>query len=401
MFNLLKEIAMKESIEELAGIWHTYLNKVHEDKSERAYELIYNVLPAELGTITPKDSNLLVGSSGGTGRITAGPWFATFDKRVTTKPTEGLYVVFLFSVDMSRLVLQLGLATTQFTNFHGSGQKGLDFINSASGAVRKSLTGLLSSNRFNRIKSRLSYKPSDLKTSKSNKLQIAYEQASVLNISYEIKNLNNKTLVEDYIDILSLYTKAIDVDVIPSIDTLLCQTIDSSNAPGTNISSLKVTEFEPRIKKTQLNSNPSRINFRTKLGVKANTKAIGDIGEQVVLKFEKEKLINAGRADLADRVVHEEAENNYPGWDITSFNIDGSPIQIEVKATTSTSINSPILTANEWSAAIIKGDSYYIYLVTGVKKGKADKIEILQNPHRLSTSKDISLEVHSYQLKLY
>jgi hypothetical protein len=394
-------MAMKKNIQELADIWQKYLTKVNEDSSERAYELIYDVLPSELDLITPKDSNLLTGSSGGTGRITAGPWFATFDKRITVKPTEGLYVVFLFSVDMSRLVLQLGLATTQFTNFHGSGHKGLDFINSASGAVRRSLTGLLSSKRFKRLKSRVSYGPSDLKTSKSNKLQIAYEHASVLNISYEIKNLNNKTLVDDYIDILSLYTTAIDVDVIPSIDTLLCQTIDSSNAPGANISSLKVTEFEPREKKTQKSFNLSRISFSPKLSIKANTKAIGDIGEQVVLKYEKEKLIHAGRSDLADKVIHEEAQNNYPGWDITSFNIDGSPIQIEVKATTSLSINSPILTANEWSAAIIKGDSYYIYLVTGVKKGRADKIEILQDPHKLSKSKDISLEVLSYQLKLY
>ena len=390
---------MKEEIFNLAVLWPEYLSKVNEDSSSEAYQLIYKHLPGQLNQINPDDNNLVVDSSGGTGRITSAPWFATFDKRITTKPTEGLYVVFLFSVDMSTVVLQLGLGTTQFTEFHGKGKKALSLIRSASTSVRQSLSGLIESKKFRRLKNRMSTGPSNLKTSPSNSLQKTYEQASIYHITYALNDHSIATLEEDYLDLLDLYQSAIDAGVIPEIETLLCQTIDSSSVKNSS-EEVEVVDFKPRTRKYMKKGSQQGNQVIYNRNAKGNTKLIGDLGESIVLDYEKKRLAAAGREDLANKVIHEEAEGNRPGWDISSFDETGFPIQIEVKSSVSSAINGLVMTSNEWAAASHKGDTYYLYLVTGVSKSGAKKIEILQNPFKLNSSGEVELEVLSYHLKL-
>lgn len=390
---------MKGSIFELARLWPDYLSRVNQDKSSETYKLIHQLLPEQLNKINPNDNNLMVDSSGGKGRITTAPWFATFDKRITTKPTEGLYVVFLFSVDMSSVTLQLGLGTTQFTNFHGSGEKALALINSASSSVRQSLSGLIESKGFSRLKDRVRIGPSNLKTSSSNKLQKTYEQASIYHITYQLNDSSISTLEEDYLDLLNLYQKAIDAGVIPEMETLLCQTIDSSSVKSSS-EEVEVVNFKPRTRKRTQNNSKKESPAIYARSSKGNTKLIGDLGEKIVLDYERKRLIAVGREDLASKVIHEEAVGNRPGWDISSFDEAGIPIQIEVKSSVSSTINSLVMTSNEWAAALNQGNTYYLYLVTGVSKGGAKRIEVLQNPYELNGAGVIQLEVLSYHLRL-
>jgi hypothetical protein len=58
------------------------------------------------------------------------------------------------------------------------------------------------------------------------------------------------------------------------------------------------------------------------------------------------------------------------------------------------------MTSNEWAAALNQGNIYYLYLVTGVSKGGARSIEVLQNPYELNGAGEIELEVLSYHLRL-
>ncbi len=59
---------------------------------------------------------------------------------------------------------------------------------------------------------------------------------------------------------------------------------------------------------------------------------IGTKGEKLVVGYEKRRLLEAGRGDLAEKVEWLANQNKTPGWDIDSFELDGSPLRIEVKS---------------------------------------------------------------------
>lgn len=77
-------------------------------------------------------------------------------------------------------------------------------------------------------------------------------------------------------------------------------------------------------------------------------KEIGDSGELLVLKYEKDSLIKMGRKDLAKKVVHTSAsEGDGAGYDILSYTPEGDIKYIEVKTTTGGEYSAFDITANE------------------------------------------------------
>lgn len=70
----------------------------------------------------------------------------------------------------------------------------------------------------------------------------------------------------------------------------------------------------------------------------AKNKALGDLGEALVLKYEKNRLEKSERKDLAEKVTHtSQVEGDGAGYDIKSYDVDGavkhSVKYIEVKTT--------------------------------------------------------------------
>lgn len=57
---------------------------------------------------------------------------------------------------------------------------------------------------------------------------------------------------------------------------------------------------------------------------------LGKLGEQTVEKYERARLAEAGRTELAERVSIV-SEDPGLGYDIESFDVDGNPRHIEVK----------------------------------------------------------------------
>lgn len=57
-------------------------------------------------------TDLIVKGSVGVGRISACPWLAIMDKRITSSAQEGVYLVFLFSQDLMSLYLTVNQGTT-------------------------------------------------------------------------------------------------------------------------------------------------------------------------------------------------------------------------------------------------------------------------------------------------
>jgi len=92
-------------------------------------------------------------------------------------------------------------------------------------------------------------------------------------------------------------------------------------------------------------------------------KRIGNRGEAIVLSMEEKRLQDAGRPDLVKNIRHISDKNDRDGYDILSFEIDGSPRHIEVKATSAGNLDRGFyISANELEKAKAL-ENYYIYFV--------------------------------------
>jgi hypothetical protein len=95
---------------------------------------------------------------------------------------------------------------------------------------------------------------------------------------------------------------------------------------------------------------------------------VGKIAEDIVVQYEQNRLTKLGRKDLAQD-VHRVSENNTLGYDVLSYEKDGSERQIEVKGSTSNSSNEFFLTGYELCASQSPDNkNYYLYLVHKVGK---------------------------------
>lgn len=127
-------------------------------------------------------------------------------------------------------------------------------------------------------------------------------------------------------------------------------------------------------------------------------KLTGNQGEDVVLLAEKRELRRNGKPDLAKKVEAICKTEDGAGYDILSFELDGTPKQIEVKSTTARppSPNSSFgfyLSANEYEQAKLL-PNFYLYIVFDVKSEKP-KIWPIKNPASLEP-KSLNLKPTAY-----
>ncbi len=96
----------------------------------------------------------------------------------------------------------------------------------------------------------------------------------------------------------------------------------------------------------------------------AENRKLGRLGEEWVLKLEKQRLVEGGRGDLAQSVVWvADVEGDGAGYDIRSFDDDGNDIFIEVKTTNGGKTTDFIITANELNVADRIGKAFQLYRV--------------------------------------
>lgn len=104
------------------------------------------------------------------------------------------------------------------------------------------------------------------------------------------------------------------------------------------------------------------------------------LGELLVFDYIHTQFINAGRHDLAEKIIHTSVvEGDGAGYDIRSFKEDGSPLYLEVK-TTKGGINSDFfISPNELAFSEEHSSSYQLIRVyeynSSTNSGKFYKVE--------------------------
>jgi hypothetical protein len=94
----------------------------------------------------------------------------------------------------------------------------------------------------------------------------------------------------------------------------------------------------------------------------AKNRSLGTAGEEFVLRFEEWRLRASGQARLADRVEHvAKTRGDGLGFDVLSFNLDGSERFIEVKTTTFGRETPFFVTETEVARSNQEGDNFHLY----------------------------------------
>jgi hypothetical protein len=117
--------------------------------------------------------------------------------------------------------------------------------------------------------------------------------------------------------------------------------------------------------KPRLNDTPRPkplLKRKNYLEAEARNRSLGRAGEELVLRFEHERLWRAGKKNLADRIEHVvETKGDGLGYDIQSFEIDGSERLIEVKTTRFGSLTPFFASRNEVNVSDDRQAEYQLY----------------------------------------
>lgn len=141
----------------------------------------------------------------------------------------------------------------------------------------------------------------------------------------------------------------VQVPTVQNILTLL------EKSPALDRSSKREIVREPS------NNYSVRINY---LELEASNKSLGDAGEEFAINFERARLISLGKESLADKIEHVAlTQGDGAGFDIRSFEADGSDRFIEVK-TTKYGKHSPFfISAKELRFSEKHQDDYHLHRV--------------------------------------
>ncbi len=98
---------------------------------------------------------------------------------------------------------------------------------------------------------------------------------------------------------------------------------------------------------------------------------LGKAGEKFILEIEKNKLKNADRNDLAEKVEWtSDVKGDGTGYDILSYDTNGNEIYIEVKTTKLGKYSKFYISSNEIEFSKLNPENYYLYRVFNFRKDK-------------------------------
>jgi MrcB-like, N-terminal domain/Domain of unknown function (DUF3883) len=383
-------------IPELARSWEPYRAGKTTNKEHSMHKLVVDEIPEVLESWTLNKSKYKFVGSDGQGNILRTPWFATLNLEVTDSATKGYYLVYLISADLKTLVLAIGFGAYQFEKQYGRGKKFFDALGTAVVNMKINSAHLVSKSLIE-TKTRTNIGPVLLDESGDYHLR-AYEKCSIYSLSYEINNLPSEAeLKRDYLEYVNLYDSMSESLLLADVDSYVYESIDEQEIK----SEVQLAVFEPRVFKKRKADPSSGTNSGSRRYSKKSDK-VGKLGEEIVVEFEKKKLIRENRPDLAARVNwhREDAGNRTPGWDVSSFDKHGQELFIEVKASEGQKITDVELTINEWVQAEknIENNQYRVYLVSDVFSNPI--IEVIENPARMVKNGQLTLNVARYQLLL-
>lgn len=111
--------------------------------------------------------------------------------------------------------------------------------------------------------------------------------------------------------------------------------------------------------------SPVKVNY---LEVEQANQSVGQAGEDIALKYERWRLIQAGKESLADKIEWvSQTRGDGLGYDILSRNTNGTDRYIEVKATKLTKEAPFYFSALEYDFSKRSGSDFFLYRIFNLK----------------------------------
>jgi hypothetical protein len=185
-------------------------------------------------------------------------------------------------------------------------------------------------------------------------------------------------------DVVFAHMRA-EADVIETISTALSESLPERPVvpEWTKIISDAPELLRDRVAESAPKYIPRKYNYAER---ESRNRRLGELGEELVLAFEKHRLEEAGRTDLAGEVEWTSKERgDGAGYDIRSFDETRDEERfIEVKTTNSGKYQPFLISDNEVAFSAARADSYCLYRV----------FDFRQDPHIFLLPGDISRHVN-------
>lgn len=154
------------------------------------------------------------------------------------------------------------------------------------------------------------------------------------------------------------------VALSPLLDQVARSAVEQPAAPPQHVDFTRLRAAAPVRRLTAAMPLPPsfRPSKRDYLEREAQNRSLGMAGEDLAFRFEQWRLATNGQKPLAERVEHvSRTQGDGLGFDILSFNLDGSERFIEVK-TTSFDRETPFFVSEvELARSKLEGENYHLY----------------------------------------
>lgn len=353
------------------------------NSSKEYFSIIVNELPNMLQNFI-NDNKFKITGSIGQGNKSHYPWIAILNKTITKSAHSGIYIVYLFKKDMSGFYLSLNQGITYFIEKYGDNRSMIAHVENISRELRDEIASVYFDNT-----------PISLGSIKKDR-STGYEAGNIISKYYAINKFTSKELEDDLLKMIAIYdniyTKFNNNTYDTYIDSLLDDLIPVEEALNVieeltddketkkkleNVTPQYKDDFKPTLGSNLLRNkkdyeNENRKNSRTGLS-----------GEALVLEFEKERLEELGRIDLAKRVKWVSQESDDYGYDVQSFDVDESgkitKKYIEVKTSKGNTDGVFYISPNELDKSEEFGEEYVLFRIYDIDSTKPKYYEIRGN----------------------
>jgi hypothetical protein len=348
-------------------------NNTRVNQNSNSHKLLVVDLPNAFNQLI-KRNDIYVKGTEGIGNRTDYPWVCLMNRKLTTSPQESIYIAYLFQRDMKGFYITLNQGITFFENNYKKDK--YEYAEKVANYFKKEIEEAYFSKsaiQLGGIRGDKGY---------------GYEKTTILSKYYASKNFNDDLMQKDLIEMLKLYDEVVNLMYPKTYEQSVLNILEEPNEVKVAFEEakreiekvLKESDSQSKIVKDLIEVQPNRNKVRRlkKLAIGSDRKTdyiqkakesarTGLVGEELVLQWEKDRLIKEGYDNLVEQIKWISKQTDTYGYDIESFQIQPNGEQkrifIEVKTTVSKYDTDFFVSANEVEKSNQLGSEYWVYRI--------------------------------------